>query len=188
MTCAPTSRLRGSACTTARRPGSPELLSLSLSAMGRPEHMAPVAPGEVESEGARVEIRRPGLVEWYANSPEGLEQGFTVAERPAGKGRWCSSWRWRARGRRARGDGVIFQARTGRRLAYGKLAAWMRRAARWWRGSRCRRLAAPAGGGGRGRRLPGGDRSAAHGDGRRPVRVGPGERARWASAWRGPGT
>ena len=80
--------------------GSPELLALSLAGVGRGERIAPVAPGEVTSEGARVEIRRPGLVEWYANSPAGLEQGFTLEERPEGEGRWCSSSRWRARGHR----------------------------------------------------------------------------------------
>jgi hypothetical protein len=36
------------------------------------------APGEVVSDGARVEIRRPGFVEWFVNSPAGLEQGWTV--------------------------------------------------------------------------------------------------------------
>ena len=69
-----------------RAAGSPELLSLSLSAAGRLEQMEPVEPGVVESDEARVEIRRSGLVEWYANSRKGLEQGFTVEERPAGEG------------------------------------------------------------------------------------------------------
>ncbi len=33
--------------------------------------------------GNRVEYRRDALVEWYINEPRGLEQGFTVASRPA---------------------------------------------------------------------------------------------------------
>ena len=41
------------------------------------DHLESVEPGEVVSEGARVEIRRADVVEWYANSPRGLEQGFT---------------------------------------------------------------------------------------------------------------
>ena len=45
--------------------------------------VAPVEPGEVRSEGARVEIRRTGLLEWYENSPEGLEQGFTIEVPPS---------------------------------------------------------------------------------------------------------
>jgi hypothetical protein len=44
--------------------GDDELLSLSLTALGRPERMELVGPGEVRSDGARVEIHRPGLVEW----------------------------------------------------------------------------------------------------------------------------
>src|SRR5262249_55868791 len=34
----------------------------------------------------RVVYQRPGLSEWYANSPLGLEQGFAVTRRPAGQG------------------------------------------------------------------------------------------------------
>jgi hypothetical protein len=50
--------------------GSPELLELSVVGLGRGDALAPVMSGVVTSEGARVEIRRPGLVEWYTNSPE----------------------------------------------------------------------------------------------------------------------
>lgn len=44
--------------------------------------------GEAQLSGAgnRVTYTRPGLVEWYENRAEGLEQGFTVLERPAGEG------------------------------------------------------------------------------------------------------
>ena len=34
----------------------------------------------------RVEIERPGITEWWENRPEGLEQGWTVHEPPAGDG------------------------------------------------------------------------------------------------------
>ena len=37
-------------------------------------------------DGARVEYERPGVEEWYANGPLGLEQGFTIAAAPAGTG------------------------------------------------------------------------------------------------------
>ena len=43
-----------------------------------------VGAGQVVAEGARVEVRRPGLVEWFENSERGLEQGWTVVERPGG--------------------------------------------------------------------------------------------------------
>ncbi len=61
--------------------GSSKLLGLTVVALGRGETFVPVAPGEVVSEGSRVEIRRSGILEWYVNSPEGLEQGFTLPER-----------------------------------------------------------------------------------------------------------
>jgi hypothetical protein len=36
--------------------------------------------------GRRVEYRRDGIIEWYVNDERGLEQGFTVEERPVGEG------------------------------------------------------------------------------------------------------
>jgi hypothetical protein len=62
-------------------PGSTALLGLRLTGLGRTEPLAPVQPGVVTAQGAWVEIRRPGLVEWYVNSEAGLEQAFTLAER-----------------------------------------------------------------------------------------------------------
>jgi hypothetical protein len=65
-----------------------ELLRLALPGMGRGASLAPVAPGdEVVARENRVEIERPGLVEWFVNGPEGLEQGFDLSERPAGHGK-----------------------------------------------------------------------------------------------------
>jgi hypothetical protein len=57
---------------------SPDLLTLRLASIGRGSQALPVGPGEVTSAGARVEIRRPQIVEWYLNSAAGLEQGFTL--------------------------------------------------------------------------------------------------------------
>jgi len=78
-------------------PEMPDLLGLSLVGVGRGELLAPVTPGEVVAEGARIEIRRPSLVEWYVNSPAGLEQGFTLLERPKGKGTLHLELGWRER-------------------------------------------------------------------------------------------
>ncbi len=36
--------------------------------------------------GDRIEFVHAGIVEWYENRPEGLEQGFTIAARPGGDG------------------------------------------------------------------------------------------------------
>src|SRR5262245_18734575 len=66
--------------------GSPALISFELRTVGGGESSRHVPPGEVRFDGARVEIERGSLVEWYDNRPEGLEQGFTLAERPEGSG------------------------------------------------------------------------------------------------------
>ena len=33
--------------------------------------------------GEQVELRRAGVVEWYRNTPQGLEQGFTLLRQVA---------------------------------------------------------------------------------------------------------
>jgi hypothetical protein len=103
--------------------GSPELLRLQLQAVGRGESLEPLPPGEVASAGARVEIARPGLVEWFENSPAGLEQGFTLAERPKGAGALVLELSVGGARAALRGERVILTTDAGRRLAYGKLAA-----------------------------------------------------------------
>jgi hypothetical protein len=103
--------------------GSPELLRLSLSGVGRAATVAAVAPGEeLEAHENRVEIRRPGLVEWYVNSAAGLEQGFTLAERPSGAGSLVMELSLSAARPSLRGDGEI-ELETGaqRKLRYGAL-------------------------------------------------------------------
>jgi hypothetical protein len=50
-------------------------LSLSLAGV--------TAPSSVTARGNRVTLTRPGLREWYAAGPLGIEQGFTLAHRPA---------------------------------------------------------------------------------------------------------
>jgi hypothetical protein len=111
-----------------------ELLALSLTGVGRGEALASVAPGEVVSDGARVEIRRPDLVEWYENSRAGLEQGFTLARRPPGDGELVLELAVSGAQASHRGERVVFASETGRPLHYGKLAVFdalgSRRAAR----------------------------------------------------------
>jgi len=53
--------------------GDPELLELRWTGVGRGSSLMAVPEGEVSHEGARVEIRREGMVEWYVNGPAGLE-------------------------------------------------------------------------------------------------------------------
>ena len=60
-------------------------LTLSLRAVGRGTTLRAVGNAVPEAQENRVEYRRRGLTEWYENGPLGLEQGFTVARREAGK-------------------------------------------------------------------------------------------------------
>ncbi len=90
------------------RAGSPELLALNLTGIGRGETLAAVGFGEVKSDGARVEIHRPELIEWYENSPAGLEQGFTLEERPAGDGPLWLELAVDGGEAALRGDAVVF--------------------------------------------------------------------------------
>ncbi len=50
-------------------------LSLSLASA--------TAPTSVSAHGNRITLTRPGIREWYAAGPLGIEQGFTLAHRPA---------------------------------------------------------------------------------------------------------
>src|SRR5690606_29168481 len=62
--------------------------------------------------------------EWFVNGPEGLEQGFTIAEPPAGEGALVLELRLEGAKAKPRGQELVLETPTGRRLAYGKLAAW----------------------------------------------------------------
>jgi hypothetical protein len=104
--------------------GSPELVRLSLAGVGRGAMLAAVPLGEeVVANEARVEIRRPGLVEWYENSASGLEQGFTLDARPAGDGPLVLELAVADAKAALRGDAVVFETPHHRKLAYQKLAA-----------------------------------------------------------------
>src|SRR5688572_15183175 len=48
--------------------GQPQLVELRLNGVGRGKSIKPVAPGQVIHHEGRIEIHRPGLVEWYVNS------------------------------------------------------------------------------------------------------------------------
>jgi hypothetical protein len=77
----------------------------------------------VSSSGSRVEIAHPGVVEWYENSPAGLEQGFTIARRPPGSGDMRLALDVQGASADLGEDGVVLTAANGRRLAYRGLAA-----------------------------------------------------------------
>jgi hypothetical protein len=100
---------------------SPDLLALRLAKIGRGAQWFPVGPGEVTSAGARVEIRRPQIVEWYLNSAAGLEQGFTLEQRPAGDGPLAVELAVHSARAVLDGKRIVFQTAMGRQLEYGQL-------------------------------------------------------------------
>ncbi|MBK7948479.1 MAG: NF038122 family metalloprotease [Deltaproteobacteria bacterium] len=107
--------------------GSPNLLELSLVGLGGGESLLAVPPGEIEHREGRIEIVRSelGLVEWYVNSRQGLEQGFTLASRPPlGAGDPSAlALELAISGAKAslRGGSIVLTSEAGRTLEYGKL-------------------------------------------------------------------
>ncbi len=57
---------------------------MQLRAFGYGSSLKPLTGAEPSAAGNRVAYSRPGLQEWYANGPLGIEQGFTVAHAPGG--------------------------------------------------------------------------------------------------------
>ncbi|NRA00197.1 MAG: FG-GAP repeat protein, partial [Myxococcales bacterium] len=103
--------------------GGDSLVDLSLAGIGRAAALQPVEPGVVRHAGARVEIERPGVTEWYENSARGLEQGFTLAQAPSGAGPLTLVLAVHGATATLREDSVILESATGRRLGYGGLVA-----------------------------------------------------------------
>ena len=102
--------------------GNAPLAELRLVGVGRGDlGLVEVTPGEVASEGSRVEIRRSGIVEWYVNAPAGLEQGFTLARRPAGAGPLVLELAVAGARAQLEGDTVVLSSAAGRQLRYRKL-------------------------------------------------------------------
>ncbi len=119
-------------------------LRLQLAGYGYGEPLIAVTAGKITANGDRIAIRKsaignqPGpqsaITEWYVNKPEGLEQGFTIAEPPASSksGEWLRvalsmgapdrGWRVSVRGD---GQGAVFERQgDGLRLGYDHLLAF----------------------------------------------------------------
>jgi hypothetical protein len=104
-------------------PAESMLLGLTVRGLGRGSELEPVPPGRVEALGARVEIRREGFIEWYLNSEQGLEQGFTLVRQPADEGEVIVELA--VSGARVADSGAALRltAESGRVLEYGSLHA-----------------------------------------------------------------
>jgi hypothetical protein len=103
-------------------------LAWSLACAGRRGRALAAGPAERVVASTRVEYRRGALVEWYARSASGFEQGFDLHEPPAGEGELelrlelCTDLRADVRPDRR---GVVFADARGRRvLHYDGLQAW----------------------------------------------------------------
>jgi hypothetical protein len=95
-----------------------------LTSYGREGALESVNGVEPVAEGRRVEYRHGGITQWYVNRNEGIEQGFTIHERPLGDGHLV------VKGRvsgdleahlNAEGQRVSFRREGEEVLSYGKL-------------------------------------------------------------------
>jgi hypothetical protein len=97
---------------------------------GRSGQLTEIESADIEPrlDGDRVTYVRRGIDEWYENRREGLEQGFTVHERPRGSGSLVVAGHLggKVRPQLSREDGAIdlLDERAGRVLRYGGLHVW----------------------------------------------------------------
>ena len=105
-------------------------LSLQLVGFGRTGHLSAPPAAQASADDARIEYRRGPLVEWYLNLPQGLEQGFTIEQAPAGDALSPIELRLGVGGTlkaRPLGDAAglaLCTADGTQRLSYTGLAAW----------------------------------------------------------------
>nr|WP_319376338.1 PGF-pre-PGF domain-containing protein [uncultured Methanoregula sp.] len=71
---------------TAKFSGGESAFGLTLLGIGRGDGVSPAGNGHVQAEGRQLNITRPDFTEWYRNNDAGVEQGITIANRPAGSG------------------------------------------------------------------------------------------------------
>jgi hypothetical protein len=101
-------------------------LSFGLAGLGRGARLGVPAQPTLGAHGNRVTLERDGVTEWYAAGPFGIEQGFTLSQRPAGSGGGLTLALRLAGGARAEQDAagnVVLSQPGGKRLSYGALSA-----------------------------------------------------------------
>lgn len=72
-----TASFAGGGATVSTHGGEQTSIALQSIGLGAARH--PVGPARPLVRGNRVEYRRGGATEWFANGPAGVEQGFTIA-------------------------------------------------------------------------------------------------------------
>ncbi|MHB8836129.1 MAG: FG-GAP-like repeat-containing protein, partial [Candidatus Methylomirabilia bacterium] len=102
---------------------NPALVSLGFKGLGRGASLllSGGEPPEIRAEKNRIELRRQGIIEWYINRADGLEQGFEIPQRPPGEGELSLILEARGAVLRVAGDKIVITSPTGRKLEYGKL-------------------------------------------------------------------
>lgn len=113
-------------------------VELALRAWGRDGDLVPsddadvhegacLASGAVDVMGAclrRVDMARPGITEWWENSPGGIEHGFTVPAAPRGAGPLVVELDVRGAGVEVDAEEAVFTPPEGSPLHYAGLKAW----------------------------------------------------------------
>jgi hypothetical protein len=100
-------------------------VSLALRAIGRGTALAPVSRAMPRARSNRVTYGHRGVSEWFANGPLGIQQGFTLADRPSGDG-WLTLALGASGSLRPTADGgaIAYRGAQGRVvLRYGGLTA-----------------------------------------------------------------
>jgi hypothetical protein len=98
---------------------------LGLVGHGRPGNFVRAGAATLKTSGNRVEYQRGTLTEWYVNEKDGIEQGFTLAERPAGEGALMVELSVDGGLSPVMRDGYVSIGRDGTgMLRYGGLKAW----------------------------------------------------------------
>jgi len=103
-------------------------VGLSLRAMGYGASLRGLGAATPRARANRVLYSRPGLSEWYANGPLGVEQGFTISRAPVGgmTGPLALSFALSGNAHAALGAGgrsIAFRGPGGALLRYGGLSA-----------------------------------------------------------------
>ena len=104
------------------------LLSMRLQAAGYDGSLRPVRAAEPSASGNHIVYSHAGVSEWYANTPDGLEQGFLLPRAPHAGARGSLTLAVSLAGNalaiaNGHGASVTFGRRGGPALLYGKLAA-----------------------------------------------------------------
>ena|GEM_PF-1527506 len=71
---------------TVKVAGTNGSLTMKLAGIGRPDAFQTADVGKIRASSARLDIVRPGSVEWYVMGDAGIKQGMTVDSRPPGNG------------------------------------------------------------------------------------------------------